>query len=308
MLRIAEQAERLAALRVEHVAVPEDRFEPEPRVLRARAGREQQHPAAGVQPGQRCLVEAGVTRTSAGGGSFRPGRVDPEVPVVLERLCPFNPNDQLAGLRRGQPSPDRPEIRPKRSALAQRDGSGRRTRPCASVFPSADTSFHNATAFSSGAGPKCATSTSAVKRLVGGPDALEHARQRDGRVAEPAEFRRGDVALGFPERVEHADQRRALPGKVVQVEQLEAADARRAQRGLDFLLVAERLELAGGAQEIAPLVQHPVLGQRIAEDLEVLRLERAGVFADLVEVRIHAPLAHLMHDDRHAQGLARLVR
>ena len=42
-----------------------------------------------------------------------------------------------------------------------------------------------------------------------------------------------------------------------------------------------------------------MLGQHVAEDLEILRLENAGVFGDLVEIREDAPLADFVADDRH---------
>jgi hypothetical protein len=85
----------------------------------------------------------------------------------------------------------------------------------------------------------------------------------------------------------------------VQVEQLEAAEAGRAQRRFDVLLVAERLEFSRGAEKIARLAGHAMRRERFPEDLEIARLEVAGVFGDLVEVGIDAPLADLVANDRH---------
>ena len=79
-------------------------------------------------------------------------------------------------------------------------------------------------------------------------DSLGQPRQRHRVIAEAAELRRCDVRFGVPEGIEHTDERRALPGEVVQVQQLEATQARRAQAGLDLLLVAEGLQLPGSHQ------------------------------------------------------------
>ena len=111
---------------------------------------------------------------------------------------------------------------------------------------------------------------------------------------------RRDVAFPLPEGVEHADQRSALPGEVMEIEQLEAAEARRAQRRLDLLFVAERLQLPRGDEKGVRLVAHVVGGQKIPEDLEVPGLEHARVFLHLRKVWVDTPLADLMADDGDA--------
>jgi hypothetical protein len=58
----------------------------------------------------------------------------------------------------------------------------------------------------------------------------------------------------------------------VQIEQLEAAHAGRAQGGLDVLLVAEHLEPAGSEEEGAGLVADAAGAECVAEDLEITRL------------------------------------
>jgi len=83
----------------------------------------------------------------------------------------------------------------------------------------------------------------------------------------------------------------------VQVEQLESAEAGRSQSGLDLLLVQDGLEFARRDQKVAGLVKHAVCVERIAENLEVLRLQHALVFLHLVEVRIDAPLSDFMRND-----------
>ena len=93
-----------------------------------------------------------------------------------------------------------------------------------------------------------------------------------GGVAEASKLLGRNVPLAVPERIQYADQRRSLAGEIVQVEQLKSPKARCPQGRLDLLLVAERLQFARGHQEIASLIAHVVLGQLIAEDLEVLRL------------------------------------
>jgi len=69
-------------------------------------------------------------------------------------------------------------------------------------------------------------------------------------VAEFFELVRGGVAFAIPKRIEQTDQRRALPGVIVQVEQLESGEARRAEVGFDFLLVTFELEPARGLRKI----------------------------------------------------------
>ena len=140
-----------------------------------------------------------------------------------------------------------------------------------------------------------------LKRLTGSEDALFQPRQRYGLSTEAAKLRGSHVRLGVPERIEHSDQGRALPGEIVEVEQLESAETWRAEGRFNFLLVAQCLQLAGCHQEIAGLITHVVFSERVAKDLEVLRFQHASVFGDFVEIRIHAPLANLMRDDRHVE-------
>ncbi len=135
-----------------------------------------------------------------------------------------------------------------------------------------------------------------LERLIGRPDPLGHAQQGHGRPAEAGVLGGRDIALLVPEGIEHAHQSRALARKIVQIQQLESADARRAQLRLDILPVAQGLQLARGDEEIVGLVEHVVGRERIAKDLEVGRAEYAGVLGDLIEVGIYAPLADLMTD------------
>src|SRR5262249_55605120 len=87
----------------------------------------------------------------------------------------------------------------------------------------------------------------------------------------------------------------------------DTGNTRCAKGSLDLFLIAKHLELARCAKEIAPLIQHAVLSQRIAKDIEVLRFKRPGIFFDLVEIWIDAPLAHLMDNDGNVVLLDALV-
>ena len=135
------------------------------------------------------------------------------------------------------------------------------------------------------------------ERFVTGPDAFGQAGEGNGFVAEPTILSRFEVAFLVPESIEHADQRGALPGEIVQVEQLKARPAGRAQAGFDLVFVEQRLEPAGGAQEILGLAEQARFVHEIADDLEIPGLEQAAVFRDLVEVGEHAILADLVADD-----------
>ena len=61
-------------------------------------------------------------------------------------------------------------------------------------------------------------------------------QRRHGRAEIPETFGRNH-SLAVPESVQQTDQRRTLPGEIMQVEQLKTADARRLERPLDLLLV-----------------------------------------------------------------------
>src|SRR5690242_2970579 len=120
--------------------------------------------------------------------------------------------------------------------------------------------------------------------FVGGEHAFFQPCQRHNGIAEPAEFLWGHIALFFPEGIQNADERRALTWKIMKVEQFKSAHARRAQSGLDFILVAERLEFARSQEKFASQMSQAVRGEEIAENLEVPRLEIPGVFFNLIEV------------------------
>lgn len=77
--------------------------------------------------------------------------------------------------------------------------------------------------------------------------------ERDGAVAEAAERFRRDIALLLPERIEHADERRALSRKIAQPEKLEASHALGSERRLNVLLIAENLQHARRFEKFAGL-------------------------------------------------------
>jgi hypothetical protein len=69
------------------------------------------------------------------------------------------------------------------------------------------------------------------------------------------------------------------------------------------VFVGGGLPFAGGHQEVACLVEQAIAAGGFAEDLEIPCFEMAGVFFDLVEIRIDAPLADLVGDDRRVPGV-----
>src|SRR5262249_28192401 len=121
--------------------------------------------------------------------------------------------------------------------------------------------------------------------------AFGQSRQRHDRAAEVSEFLWRDVALGFPKRIQHTNERCALAEIIVEIEQLKTAEAWRAQVGFDFLLVALDLETSGGPGKIAILIQHTFLLRDVFEDVVVARAQIAGEFFYNIEIGIRAPLA-----------------
>ena len=67
-------------------------------------------------------------------------------------------------------------------------------------------------------------------------------------------------------------QGRALPGVVVQGQQLESRIIRCTQRPFNLMFVAQGLQLAGGHHELVRHFAHVIVVQYIAEYLEVLAL------------------------------------
>src|SRR5512147_2169590 len=85
---------------------------------------------------------------------------------------------------------------------------------------------------------------------------------------------------------------------VPQAEELEPAQARRAQEGFDLLLVSECLEPARGHGEVALEPLQSVAHERLAEDLEVAGSEYPRITLAGVEVRIRRVTARLVDDER----------
>ncbi|OQB90280.1 MAG: hypothetical protein BWX86_02271 [Verrucomicrobia bacterium ADurb.Bin122] len=110
------------------------------------------------------------------------------------------------------------------------------------------------------------------------------------------------MALGVHEGIEHADERRALAGIILKIENLETAHARRAQEKFIFLAIEGRRQCARGAGKIAVLLQHALAGGDVAEALQIAGARHAGVLGDLRKIRIRGPLRRLVaHDgNRHA--------
>src|SRR5690606_20813588 len=121
--------------------------------------------------------------------------------------------------------------------------------------------------------------------------------EQHGAVAKTTKLHSGYIPFRLPKSVHHADERRSLPGAVVQVEELKTAESGSAQGRFDVLLIAERLQLARSHLEIVGLVAHVVGRQRFPEKLKVFCLKTSGVLLDLGEVGIGAPLADFVAHD-----------
>src|SRR4051812_44191504 len=78
--------------------------------------------------------------------------------------------------------------------------------------------------------------------LFGRKDAILQPDERDGSVIEAPKFFSFYVTLFFPESVEHADKRAALPKIVMQVKQLVARIGWCTQQRFDLFLITGNLE------------------------------------------------------------------
>ena len=144
-----------------------------------------------------------------------------------------------------------------------------------------------------------------AERLVVGPHEFREAQERHRLAEELPELGGIDDPLGIPEGIQQPDERFALPGEILQLEQLHTAEVRRAQRRLDILLIHQPGEPPGGRLERLRLIAHSALGQLLAKRLQVARLEHAGVFRDLLVARVHRPLPQLVRHQRHRRPLDR---
>ena len=141
------------------------------------------------------------------------------------------------------------------------------------------------------------------QRIACGIDKPRQTGQRDGLAAETMPLVGMDVLFFVEEDVRDAHQCRALSAVVVERQQFESCVARRAQRLLNLILVAECLQLAAGHHEVVSQLGHVVLGKNVAEDVEVLGLVDTCVFASFVEIGEDAPLSRLMADVGCRAGL-----
>ena len=145
-----------------------------------------------------------------------------------------------------------------------------------------------------------------VENLVFRPAVLVELGQRDELAAELPPFGGIDAALGVHERVQDAHIGRSLPGIVLDVKQLEAAEARGAEAHFHIGLVQFEGPAEGGAVESRRLVRHSGDVQPATELHQVVRGQRAGVLVDLGVIRIALELPGLVADHRHRDTLERL--
>jgi len=135
--------------------------------------------------------------------------------------------------------------------------------------------------------------------LVRSPREPIEARQDDGGRVPAADLLHAHDALRLPEGIEDADEGLALPGEVVQHQELVAEQIRRAVEGLVLGLVLHELEAGGGALEVLHLIRHARRGQLVAQANVVMRGERAGELREQhVVVREHRTLSRLVGHDR----------
>lgn len=99
--------------------------------------------------------------------------------------------------------------------------------------------------------------------------------------------------------IRQSHQGRALPGVVVQGQQLESRIIRCTQRPFNLMFVAQGLQLAGGHHELVRHSAHVIVVQYIAEYLEVFGFVHPRVLTDFIEIREYAPLSGLVGDERH---------
>src|SRR5438067_355171 len=102
--------------------------------------------------------------------------------------------------------------------------------------------------------------------------------QRYGTVAKSTILLSSDVTFVIPKWVENADQRGSLSGKVVQIEQFKTGHSGSPESGFDLFLVTKRLQLPTREEELTGQLRHAMFAQKIAENLEILGFQIAGVF------------------------------
>ena len=119
-------------------------------------------------------------------------------------------------------------------------------------------------------------------------------RQRQHAVEERAEpiRPRKVVRLGLQMAVEHADERRALPGEILQAQQRNAGHLLRAQHGLDLRPVAQARKFARRLHAAFPFPFQPCLLRPVADQGKVVRPRHAVERVDFVKVRQHLVLPH----------------
>ena len=105
-------------------------------------------------------------------------------------------------------------------------------------------------------------------------------------------------------RVEHAHQRSALPGEILNAQKGNAGEGARTQRRFDLLAVAQVRQLARGFHLLLPCIQQAFVDDLFADQLVVDCAGHAAEVVDLVEVRQHLKLSHLEGEHRLLRFLA----
>ena len=270
------------------------------------SGSRQQHRAARTEGTQGFVIEGrgdeGLPFPTLAVSEWRFG-IDPEIPVILEVLGHLHGERQFGRTLKG--------IEGKlddAQGMALANGEIGRRQLAAGVETQRVVGDDIVDRYVGDGTPQCIVALDGnAQRVAIGIDELGEACQQDDRIAEFAPLGRRAVALLAPEGIEHPFERRALAAVVVEPQQLESAVVTRPQVALYLVLVAERLQLAAGMQELLGHRRHAAVSEQVAEYLEVLSFVGTAVLTDLLEVGEGAPLPLLVCHDGRAVGHRVLV-
>ena len=175
-------------------------------------GDQEQDPTAGLEGRPGRVVEPVGDGHARRRRSLGRGRIDPNVPVVLVRRS-FQADGQPVS-RGGEDAAERDFDGAERDPVVDRDRPrGHTARGDGLAIVARELPYGRC--ISEGLGAEVGHLERGVERLIRREHPPRQPSQRHRAAAEAAELAGRDVALGVPEGVEHAHQRRALAGEVV---------------------------------------------------------------------------------------------
>ena len=124
-------------------------------------------------------------------------------------------------------------------------------------------------------------------------------QQRNYRCAEFTEFFTSKNAFAFPECIEQSYQCRSLSRKIVQVEQLESADARCFQSTFYFFFIKNGSQFSGSLQVLRSFVYQSFFLQVFFHCHEIQRHQSSRIFRNFRKIRIDRILSYFMGHQRH---------